>query len=127
MISLNFGVVGRELLSYSFIEMKGLEDLLSGGTCSGECSDLTTTGFTSSFAAAAFSDFCKMCNGIGLNDPENIENLIQHQAYFTQKDTFVGVAYNTLNIQNVFKTGVWIHIKVASIFNNFLYPLCIAC
>lgn len=68
-----------------------------------------------------------MCNGIGLNDPENRKNLIQHQAYFTQKDTFVGVAYNTLKLQNVFKTGVWIHIKVASIFNIFLYPLCIAC
>lgn len=44
-----------------------------------------------------------------------------------QKDTFVGVAYNTLKIQNVFKTGVWIHIKVETIFNIFLYPLCIAC
>lgn len=76
MISLNFGVVGRELFFFFFIEMKGLEDLLLGGFCFGECFDLIIIGFIFFFVVVVFLDFCKMCNGIGLNDFENRENLI---------------------------------------------------
>lgn len=71
MISLNFGVVGRELFFFFFIEMKGLEDLLLGGICFGECFDLIIIGFIFFFVVVVFLDFCKTCNGIGLNDFEN--------------------------------------------------------